>query len=489
MADDPGRLAAEAAADPDGAKAPAEAERTPILALSDPLNAPTGFGRVARELFTRLPQDRFRLGYLSQWVGSRWFPGITTYGHTSRFAADGLVPAQADFAGNARFVLWTLLDPWMTSWISHPEISSLGTPSTRGFFRGGGRKKFVWVGHFPIDGLGPRHGPARWVEEYVDAMDLPVAMSEWGRRIVQPLVKREMRFVPHAVNDGFRPMPRAEAREQVELAGFRDMLIERAVAHGLGEGDVVPPEVALEARRRSFRFGDGFAAICVMANRERKYWPEVLRAFALLAEDHPDARLVGVCGDRKGMGDDQWALEEIARELGLRLDGEADDPNVWLLEFTQDGPGDEPDHSMRLLYCACDAAVLLSGGEGFGLPQLEAHACGIPCVAGDYSASTELAVDRRELIEPAHWRETPGNQVQRPLYRPRDLAQRLKWAAANPDWRKEAGAAGTEQAAAHRWEKILPRWLDVFAEAAALLGQRGAEASDAGREKQAVPSA
>lgn len=446
---------------------------------------------MARELFGRLPQDRYRLGYLSQWVGSRQFPGVATYGDpSSRFAANGFPQAALDFAGRGRFVLWTLFDPWMTAWISHPQSSPICTPITRKFFRDeAARDKFAWVGHFPIDGQGPRDGPGRWIEGYLEAMDIPVAMSDWGRRCVQPWVKKPVRFVSHAVNDGFRPMDRGEARREVELAFFRGMATGVALAKGLGPDDALTGEILAEARRRTFTLGDRFTVICVMANRQRKYWPDVLRAFSLLLEDAPDARLIGLCGDRKGLGgDDMWALEDITRELGLRLEDETEDPNVWLIELVEDRPGAEPDWSMRLLYCASDVAVLLSGGEGFGLPQLEAHACGIPCIAGDYTATTELAVDRRELLEPSGWVELPQNQIRRPLYRPRELAQRLKWAAKNPSWRREAGAAGVEQAAGRRWEKILPLWLDLFAEAAALIGPK-VEANADGRPAEPAVAA
>ncbi len=467
-------------------------ERTPLLGLSDPLNAPTGFGRVARELFARLPQDRFRLGYYSQWVGSRHFPGVATYGDPgARFGAGAFPQAALDFGGTAgeRFILWTLFDPWMTAWISHPQTAPIGSPVTRKFFREGGRGRFVWVGHWPIDGQGPRAGPGRWIEDYLKAMDLPVAMSEWGRRMVQPWMPKgkEVRLVSHAVHDGFRPMPRDEARHEVEKAYARSLLLAVAKKAGLGPDDAVPPEAFAEAHKRMFRLGERFTVFCVMANRERKYWPDVLRAFALLLEDVPDARLIGLCGDRKGEGgEDMWPLEDLCRELGLRLDEEAEDPNVWLIEVVQDRPDAEPDYSMRLLYCASDAVVLLSGGEGFGLPQLEAHACGIPCVAGNYSASTELAVHPQELLDPAGWRETPQNQIRRPLYKPRDLAQRLKWIARNPSWRREVGRAGEAQATGRRWEKILPLWLEIFGEAGGMLGAERAEHGKAAEVKSAV---
>jgi hypothetical protein len=106
-------------------------DRMRILGLSDPLNAPTGFGRVARELFERLPRD-FRLGYLSRgWVGSGNFADVTCYsgGDHWGMCQDALPMAVADFVGAGDpFLLWTLLDPWQVGWLSMPETDRHSTP-------------------------------------------------------------------------------------------------------------------------------------------------------------------------------------------------------------------------------------------------------------------------------------------------------------------------------------------------------------------------
>ncbi|NCQ29488.1 MAG: glycosyltransferase family 4 protein, partial [Armatimonadetes bacterium] len=49
------------------------------------------------------------------------------------------------------------------------------------------------------------------------------------------------------------------------------------------------------------------------------------------------------------------------------------------------------------IYNLFDVMVLPTMGEGFGLQFLEAMACGIPVVATDCSAVTELLEGRGEL--------------------------------------------------------------------------------------------
>lgn len=57
------------------------------------------------------------------------------------------------------------------------------------------------------------------------------------------------------------------------------------------------------------------------------------------------------------------------------------------------------DADLRSLYCNCDAFLFPSLCEGFGLPLLEAMACGAPVVAGDNSSQPEVAGDAAVLVD------------------------------------------------------------------------------------------
>ncbi|MBV9615279.1 MAG: glycosyltransferase, partial [Ktedonobacteraceae bacterium] len=52
-----------------------------------------------------------------------------------------------------------------------------------------------------------------------------------------------------------------------------------------------------------------------------------------------------------------------------------------------------PEQDMGALYAAADALVFPSKHEGFGLPTIEAMACGTPVVASFEAASDEIAGD------------------------------------------------------------------------------------------------
>ena len=67
-----------------------------------------------------------------------------------------------------------------------------------------------------------------------------------------------------------------------------------------------------------------------------------------------------------------------------------------------------PEAEMPLFYAAATALLIPSRYEGFGLPALEAMACGCPVIASDAGALPEIAGPAALLVSPdhpAHWRD------------------------------------------------------------------------------------
>jgi len=91
-------------------------------------------------------------------------------------------------------------------------------------------------------------------------------------------------------------------------------------------------------------------------------------------------------------------LANAARDLPLVLVGAAkrwahELPNVTLT-------GQVTDDELAALYSGARALVLCSDDEGFGLPPVEALACGTPVVACDVPAVREVLGDRATFVEP-----------------------------------------------------------------------------------------
>jgi glycosyltransferase involved in cell wall biosynthesis len=91
------------------------------------------------------------------------------------------------------------------------------------------------------------------------------------------------------------------------------------------------------------------------------------------------------------------AMADAPRELPLVLVG---DPGQWAKEI--DGvilTGAVDDDDLAAIYTGAHALVFPSDDEGFGLPAVEALACGTPVVACDLPALREVLGDRATFVE------------------------------------------------------------------------------------------
>lgn len=146
-------------------------------------------------------------------------------------------------------------------------------------------------------------------------------------------------------------------------------------------GDRAAARKALEISEDLFIVGT------VAVNRggvpSRKAWPQNLEAFALFAKDKPNARYF-VHTDLAGDGYEGGVnLGALVSQLGI-----AD--KVLFCDQTRYRRGSFPDEYLRTLYAACDVLNAVSLGEGFGIPALEAQACGTPVIVSDFAAHRDL---------------------------------------------------------------------------------------------------
>ena len=135
----------------------------------------------------------------------------------------------------------------------------------------------------------------------------------------------------------------------------------------------------LQAVRRRCRLGQEPFILTVGTLQPRKNHLRLVQAFARLESGH---RLV-ISG---GPG---WDYEAVPAEV-VRLG----------LEKRVVFPGFVADEDLPALYSAADLFVYPSLYEGFGLPVLEAMACGTPVVAADDSALPEVVGEAGLLADP-----------------------------------------------------------------------------------------
>jgi len=139
----------------------------------------------------------------------------------------------------------------------------------------------------------------------------------------------------------------------------------------------------------------------------RKAIPEQLAAFRRFHAKHPASRLFLHTIEREGNSLDVHQLVEYGMpELGPLVVKISDQ---WRMQTG----GFSAEH-MRAWYTAMDVIMNVTRGEGFGLPAIEAQACGTPVILAANTTGPELAgpgwtVKCQPWWDTAHasWRGTP----------------------------------------------------------------------------------
>ena len=140
---------------------------------------------------------------------------------------------------------------------------------------------------------------------------------------------------------------------------------------------------ALESEFRT-RFGiDGPYLLYVGSLEPKKNIDRLLAAFAAVKRRTDLPHLLVLAGGGGGMDYD-------AREAA-----EAFEAAEWTVIT-----GYLPDHSLPFVYGAADVFIYPSLYEGFGLPPLEAMACGTPVIVADATSLPEVVGDAGLLVDP-----------------------------------------------------------------------------------------
>ena len=105
------------------------------------------------------------------------------------------------------------------------------------------------------------------------------------------------------------------------------------------------------------------------------------------------------------------------------------------------------------LYRGASALVFTSRADGFGLPPLEAMACGVPVVAFDNTSVAEVLDGAGILVE-------DGDVTA--------FADALRSVLSDTARREEMVAAGVERAAQFRWDDTIARYHEILLAAAAM---------------------
>ncbi len=198
---------------------------------------------------------------------------------------------------------------------------------------------------------------------------------------------------------------------------------------------VVNRAAAVRAIQKRFGVAGPFV-LCVGDIQPRKNHLALVRAFASLVKACPEIKHQLILA-----GKDTWFSHQVRQTV--KESGVAD-----RIVFT----GFVSDQDLLNLYNACDCFAFPSLYEGFGIPVVEAMACGRAVIAANTAAIPEVADRAAILFDPQ---------------KDREIVEALRDVLLNPDLRQRLERLGLQRAAHFSWQKSAEATLEVYREVAA----------------------
>jgi glycosyltransferase involved in cell wall biosynthesis len=203
------------------------------------------------------------------------------------------------------------------------------------------------------------------------------------------------------------------------------------VLYGVDHTVFRPVPVPADFRTRYGLEKAGRCLLYVGAESPRKNLPRLLQALAMLKERVPDVRLVKV-GTPEYRPQFQ-KLKQLIRDLAL-------EESVQFIDHP-------PEEDLVVFYNMADIFVFPSLYEGFGLPPLEAMACGTPVVCSNAASLPEVVGDAAITVDP---------------YDVEALAQAMHRVLSNEDLRQDLSQRGLARAAGFTWERTARETVAVY---------------------------
>ena len=319
-------------------------DRLRIVWYSNAPWAATGYGQQTAQVIQRLAKEGHQVaihamyglaGSSSTWNGFKVYPqGLAAY------SDDVVVAHTMEWANkdlSTPSLLMTLFDVWVLKSESLKQLKNIAS----------------WV---PIDHQPTPPDVLRFLER--DNVK-PIAMSKFGSRMLD-IAGLEHLYVPHAIEPVFKPTALVDLPNGKKMTGREFMGWEE----------------------------DRFVVTMVATNKgaqpARKAWAENILAFSIFAKDKPDAVLylytepdgamaginLPILLDACGVEKDRYkVVDQYAYRHGL------------------------PQQMMAAMYTASNVLLACSMGEGFGIPVIEAQACGCRVIVSNFTAQPELVGD------------------------------------------------------------------------------------------------
>ncbi len=323
--------------------------------------------------------------------------GIKLYPH-SNYAGNYGADIVAEHAKHADAdIVWS----WLDAFVLRPDEC----------------KKVNWVAWVPADSdpLMVRN------VELLKACRFVVAPTLFGQRVIQEAGIPNVMYVPCA----FDPNVYFQSKED------RSALRERF-------GKLINRDLS----------GKFLVNVVAANSGKRKNFPAIFEAWKMFCVKHPDAILylhTEITG--------KWADGENLAEL-MQLYGIDEDSVLFVNQYCYN-TGQIGSDYLNLLYNASDVHLNTCVGEGFGLPIMDAQACGCPTIVPDFAGAGEIGFGLKITKGMKHPLVPGGLQF---LVDPVAVTDALEIAYANrslADWRNDIA----EQAQSYSLEAVMEKYM------------------------------
>lgn len=192
------------------------------------------------------------------------------------------------------------------------------------------------------------------------------------------------------------------------------------------------PETIAEVKKSLDIDGEYFLYVGTI--EPRKNLVRMIKAYKVFTKHVKNPPKLVLAGAKGWLCDDIYAL---VRKLGI-------DNQVIFTKYV-------PSEDMTPLICGAMAFVFPSLYEGFGMPPLEAMACGVPVLTSGEASLPEVVGDCAVICD---------------AYSVKSIAKGLYRLYKNPDLRKELSRRGNERAGLFTWENSAKKLHAIYRELA-----------------------
>jgi len=391
-------------------------DRIKLLWMSDSIHVPTGYGRVTKEVLTRLDKKKFDVNHFGwQTVGQpHEIYGIMTYPVGNNKWGEDILRYHLSVVKPDFFI--QLCDMWMANYTLDMDFSPA-----------------KYLMYFPLDGHPIPYGCDRNLMK----ADVAIAMSKWGKKVVDEALFKDQSLGKSVKLSDRLPHP-------VEY-----------IPHGVSTDVFYPLKESEKADlRKQEKLEDKFVVGMVSRNQPRKMLPRLLKAFKKFKEGKRDVILYMHCDPKDPQG---YNLLGTADVLGY------DPSDIRYTKMHSFKYGVE-DNVLNQVYNLMDVHTIPTSGEGFGLTILEAISAGIPNILTDCTTTDELVGSKNErgIKVPVIDSLTGSMIVERAIIDVDKYADALQYAYDNRDEMRKRGKKGREFALGYDWDLIAKQWEDLL---------------------------